>query len=54
MDGTGNDKCDVNSKQTASMAGFVQTAISDGHSGKNEMSMWESDKVPILTTLANE
>jgi len=33
---------------------FVQSAIWEKHDGLNEMSMWPSEEVPIITTLAKE
>jgi len=36
------------------MTGFSQSAIWEGRDGLNEMSMWPSEKVPIITTLAKE
>lgn len=38
----------------ASMNGFVTVGVREGNDGKNEMSMWPSEKVPVITTLANE
>ena len=37
-----------------SMQGFVASAVSEGKDGKNEMTMWPPEKVPIITTLAKE
>lgn len=39
---------------TASMSGFVSSARRLGRDGVNEMTMWPAEKVPILTTLAEE
>jgi phospholipase C len=36
------------------MSGFVDSARHKGQSGKNEMSMWPPERVPVLTTLAKE
>lgn len=36
------------------MSGFVSSAIREGKTGANEMSMWPPEKVPIITTLAKE
>jgi len=36
------------------MSGFVDSARRLGKDGENEMAMWPADKVPILTTLAQE
>lgn len=36
------------------MGGFVQSAIWEKRDGVNEMSMWPSESVPVITTLAKE
>lgn len=36
------------------MSGFVESARRLGKDGENEMSMWPPEKVPIMTTLAQE
>jgi len=38
----------------ASMTGFTQSAVWEKKDGINEMSMWPSEKVPIITTLAKQ
>ena len=37
---------------TRSMGGFVASAQREGRDGRNEMSMWRADRVPIITSLA--
>ena len=36
------------------MSGFVSSAIREKKTGINEMTMWPSEKIPIITTLAKE
>ena len=36
------------------MSGFVASAILEGKDGLNEMTMWSEQKIPIMTTLAQE
>jgi len=36
------------------MSGFVSSARREGRDGTNEMSMWPPEKIPIMTTLAQE
>ena len=36
------------------MRGFVASAVRRGQDGKNEMTAWPPEKVPIITTLASE
>ena len=36
------------------MGGFSQSAIWHGESGEAELTMWDPENVPILTTLAKE
>ena len=36
------------------MSGFVASAIREKKTGINEMTMWPSEKIPIITTLAKE
>ena len=38
----------------ASMNGFTSSAVREGKSGTNELTMWPPQKVPIITTLAKE
>jgi phospholipase C len=42
------------SNGNASMNGFVTVGVREGNDGKNEMSMWPPEKIPVMTTLANE
>lgn len=54
--GTPNTPCSEPTSTTgnASMGGFVQSAIWEKKDGLNEMSMWPSESVPVITTLAKE
>ena len=36
------------------MNGFVNSGILNGNDGNNEITMWSPERVPIITTLANE
>jgi len=39
---------------TPAMTGFTQSAVWEKRDGHNEMTMWPSEKVPIITTLAKQ